>query len=196
MTNKRKTMGIRAAAARRSSSHRTLLVGLAVAAIAVTTVVVLATRSGTEGSTASSGLVRTGEVNEMGLPVVTTPGTASGVEIAGGVEVTGATWSMGQVPLQVAVRPSWTLVNTSDRPVVLGEPHPEIRAGCCPGPLVLGARELLPGESTTLTFELSMHPGMDGWHDFAVHVPVVSAGGQETLLGLAVTGDFRGVFEA
>jgi hypothetical protein len=187
---------MRAATARAaSSSRRTLLVGLAVAALAVATVVVLATRSGTEATTAAPGLVRTGEVNEMGLPVVTTPGTASGIEVAGGVEVTGATWRMGQVPLEVAVRPTWTLVNTSDRPVVLGEPHPEVRAGCCPGPLILGARELLPGESTTLTFELSMHPGMDGWHDIAVHVPVASAW-RGVLLDLVVTGDFRGALEA
>jgi hypothetical protein len=188
---------MRAATARRPSPHRTLVVGLAAAAIAVTSVVVVvATRPDTEGTTSSPGLVRTGEVNEMGLPVVTTPGSPSGRASAGGVEVTGATWRMGQVPLQVAVRPIWTLVNTSGRPVALGEPHPEVRAGCCPGPLVLGARELLPGESTTLTFELSMHPGMDGWHDIAVHVPVLSAGGRESILDLAVTGDFRGALAA
>lgn len=149
---------------------------------------------GSPGSEAAP-LERTGEVNAMGLPVVETPGRASGLASAGGVEVRGADWAMGEVPLEVAVRPSWTLVNTSERTVALGEPHPEIRAGCCPGPFAFGSRTLPPGGSTTMTFELSMHPGMDGWHDFVVHVPVVPEGGGEELLELAVSGDFRGTFE-
>jgi hypothetical protein len=44
---------------------------------------------------------------------------------------------------------------------------------------------------TTLTFELSMHPGMDGWHDIFVHVPVRSPNA-DRVLALRVTGDFRG----
>ncbi len=140
-------------------------------------------------------LTRTGAVNEMGMPVIETPGRASGVSSAAGVEVRGADWAMGQVPLEVAVLPSWTLVNASGRIVTLGEPHPEVRAGCCPGPFTFGTRVLGPGESTTMTFELSMHPGMNGWHDIAVHVPVRPEGGPEELLELVVTGDFRGTFQ-
>jgi hypothetical protein len=30
---------------------------------------------------------------------------------------------------------------------------------------------LKPGESTTLTMEFMMHEGMDGMHDFSVHLP-------------------------
>jgi hypothetical protein len=100
---------------------------------------------------------------------------------------------MGWVPLNVAVRPAWTLANTGASSVVLGEPHPEVRAGCCPGPFRFGRRELAPGQSTTLTFELAMHPGMDGWHDFAVHVPVITEAGED-VLSLVVTGDFRGTY--
>lgn len=122
----------------------------------------------------------------MGLPIFVTPGVSAGVAQAGSVRVDGAEWEMGQVPLDVAVRPSWTLVNTGHRAVTLGEPHAEVLAGCCPGDLVLGVKDLAPGERTTLTFELAMHEGMDGWHDMAVHVPV----GSETLT-LGVTGDFR-----
>ena len=122
----------------------------------------------------------------MGLPVFATPGTSEGIAEAGSVQVDGAQWRMGHVPLDVAVRPSWTLVNVGDRRVTLGEPHAEVRAGCCPGDLVIGARDLAPGERTTLTFELAMHEGMDGWHDMIIHVPV----GSETLT-LGVTGDFR-----
>src|SRR3546814_10899149 len=98
-----------------------------------------------------------------------TPGSGAGTAEAAGVVVEDARWQLGQVPLNVAVRPTWTLRNTGDRPVTLGEPHPEVREGCCPGPATLGTRTPAPGDATTLTFELSMHPGMDGPHDLGLH---------------------------
>ena len=133
---------------------------------------------------------RTREVNAMGMPVIETPGTTGGRTSVLGVEVVGANWDMGRVPLNVAVRPAWTLRNTSDRTVTVGEPKAEVREGCCPGPFALAARTLAPGDETTLTFELSMHPGMDGPHDLGVHVPLDN--GVETAhLVLGVAGDFR-----
>lgn len=134
---------------------------------------------------------RTGEVNAMGMPVIDTPGSGSGTTNAAGVAVTNAEWALGRVPLNVAVRPTWTLRNTSDQPVTLGEPHPEVRAGCCPGPALLGTRTLAPGASTDVTFELSMHPGMDGPHDLALHIPVDNGTGNAEVLTVEVTGDFR-----
>jgi len=117
-------------------------------------------------------------------------GQATGTATAAGVVVDGADIALGQVPLDVTVEPSWTLLNTSDRPVVLGQPHAEVLAGCCPGPLELGTTTLAPGELTGLVFPLQMHPGMDGPHDFTVHVPV-STGTRTEVLTLAVSGDFR-----
>jgi hypothetical protein len=163
--------------------------------VAAVVVAIFAASSGDDAADRSQAVVRTNQVNEMGMPVVLTPGTAEGNVSAGGVQVSGAYWRMGTVPLLVAVRPTWTLVNSSDTAVSLGRPHPEVRSGCCPGPLTLGSRVLAPNESTTLTFELSMHPGMDGWHDIAVHVPVSNAEGED-LLTLGVTGDFRGSAES
>lgn len=141
--------------------------------------------------TAASPPPTTGETNAMGMPVIATPGAASGRAEAGGVVVTESDWNLGRVPLDVAVRPTWTLRNTGTATVTLGEPKAEIRTGCCPGPLELGHRSLAPGQSTTLTFELSMHAGMDGPHDLVVHVPVSPEGSPATHLSLGVVGDFR-----
>jgi hypothetical protein len=144
---------------------------------------------GQDGGTVA-GLKATGEVSGMGVPVYEVPGAATGSASAGGVTVEGANWAMGQVPLDIAVRPYWTLTNTGAEAVTLGEPQAEVRAGCCPGPFAMDAKELAPGDSTRLTFELAMHEGMDGWHDMGVYVPV-QGGGDDQVLALAVTGDFR-----
>jgi hypothetical protein len=145
--------------------------------------------TGTDAGTIA-GLKATGETSGMGVPVVEVPGGATGSASAAGVTVEGADWAMGQVPLDIAVRPYWTLTNTGTKPVTLGEPQAEVREGCCPGPFAMDRTELAPGESTTLTFELGMSEGMDGWHDMGVYVPVEGAGGAE-VLALSVTGDFR-----
>lgn len=131
----------------------------------------------------------TGEVNAMGMPVLETPGVGSKPTSSGSVEVAYGLWQLGTVPLDTAVRPQWQLTNTGDQPVVIGDPRPEVREGCCPGPITISTRTIPPGGVATLAFELSMHPGMDGWHDIAIHVPLTS-GTAEDVLTLEVTGDF------
>ena len=189
------------AARERRARHR-IVAGAAVATAAAIALALAVGSGGTDpdlgAGTAGNGAAAaggpgealTGEVNAMGMPVLATPGSTRGRAAAGGVEVTGASWDLGRVPLNVAVRPTWTLRNTGTAPVTLGEPRAEVRTGCCPGPLALGATSLAPGASTTLTFELSRHPGMDGPHDLGVHVPVTTAGATEHLT-LGVVGDFR-----
>jgi hypothetical protein len=173
-------------------SRPTLAIGLVlVGVVGIAAFVTMSALGGKPDRERAASFVTTGAVNEMGMPVIETPGAPSGIARAGGAEVEGATWQMGNVPLEVAVRPSWTIVNTTTQPLLLGEPHPEVREGCCPGPFNLGSHRLAPGASTTLTFELSMHPGMDGWHDIFVHVPVRTPNA-ERVLALRVTGDFRG----
>jgi hypothetical protein len=173
-----------------ATGRRPLLVTGAVG-LALAAGVTAAALTGAGSSDRAGGLDRTGEVNSMGMPVVETPGAGTGTSEAAGVVVEDATWALGQVPLNVAVRPTWTLRNTSGQTVTLGEPHPEVREGCCPGPATLGSHSLEPGASTTLTFELSMHPGMDGPHDLGLHVPVDDGTGGDQFLTLDVTGDFR-----
>lgn len=141
------------------------------------------------GGATTSGLQPTGEMNQMGFPVLTTPGSASGTVTAAGVQVDGANWALGHVPLAVAVRPMWVIRNTTNGTITLGEPQAEVRKGCCPGPFDLSTTTLAPGGEATLTFELSMHEGMDGYHDMGVHIPVSGPDGNATLT-LGVTGDF------
>lgn len=169
-----------------------VVTGAAVLVAAVALAVAL-TRSSSP-PTASGGTVAalqpTGERNAMGMPVLATPGRADGTASAGAVTVTGANWALGDVPLNVAVRPQWILTNTGSAPVTFGDPHAQVIKGCCPGAFALSTKTLQPGSSGTLSFELSMHPGMDGPHDIAVHVPVTDSAGQSTL-ALDVTGNFH-----
>lgn len=127
------------------------------------------------------------ETGPMGGLVYEADLAAVGIAEAGGLVVEGAHIAMGQVPNDFTVIPEWTITNTSDQPITLGEPHASVLEGCCPGPLELGATTLAPGEATQLTFPLQMHSGMDGPHDFAIHVPIA---GTDDYLTLGVTGVF------
>lgn len=152
--------------------------------------VLFAVAASNTGSTGTTELAETGAYSTMGVPVVELPGSASGTATAGAVVVTGADWALGTVPLDVAVRPYWLLRNTGNEPVTIGQPRALVNEGCCPGPFGIDTTTIEPGEEAVLTFELAMHPGMDGWHDMDVHVPVTTSSGQEALT-LNVTGDFR-----
>lgn len=134
-----------------------------------------------------------GAVGPMRGPIIDRVFPSSGRVTAGGVTVDGADVQLGWVPLNVTAAPTWTLTNTSAHRVLLGEPHPEVVTGCCPGPLILSATDLAPGASATLTFALQMHAGMDGAHDLRVHVPVEPSGSAQTaVVTLSVAGDFSG----
>jgi hypothetical protein len=114
---------------------------------------------------------------------------SSGSESILGVSSDVSLIELGHVPLNQTVEPTWTLTNTSDQAVELGAAHAEVVEGCCPGPLQFGSTSLKPGEQTQLVFPLQMHEGMDGPHEFNVHVPIAS-GSNEELMTLTVSGDF------
>ncbi len=51
------------------------------------------------------------------------------------------------------------------------KPYVEVLEGCCPPQLTVGLMTLKPGESTYVQSpDFMMHEGMDGKHDFAVHL--------------------------
>lgn len=144
------------------------------------------------GTPAASGYVRTGETNAMNMPVIETPGTSTGTATAAAITASPASWALGEVPLNMAVRPTWTIANTGSDVVAIGEPHAQINRGCCPGAFTFaGPTSLQPGGETSFNFELSMHPGMDGPHDITVHVPLTHADGTTDTLQLAVLGNFH-----
>ena len=99
------------------------------------------------------------------------------------------TIALGHVPLNQTVTPTWKLTNNGEGTVALGEPHAEVVEGCCPGPLQIGNASLGAGEATELTFPLQMHAGMDGPHEFSIHIPV-ERDGEKELLELTTTGHF------
>jgi hypothetical protein len=175
----------------RGQRRNTLLA--AVAAVAIIALAGFAiTRTASGSSTTTNDAAVTGETNSMGMSVIATPGTAIGTATAKGITAEPATWALGQVPLDVAVRPNWTFTNTGNDTITLGEPHVQINQGCCPGALTYqGSSTLTPGATNALTFELSMHPGMDGAHDMTLHVPVTHADGTTDTLAVNVTGNFH-----
>ncbi len=51
------------------------------------------------------------------------------------------------------------------------KPYVQVVEGCCPPDLTAGSMTLKPGESTMVTSSVfMMHPGMDGKHNYAVHL--------------------------
>lgn len=67
---------------------------------------------------------------------------------------------------------SFKVTNVGDQALRFSEqPYIEVVEGCCPPLPALGSMVLQPGESTDLSMEFVMHEGMDGMHDFRVHLP-------------------------
>ncbi|MDP2993939.1 MAG: hypothetical protein Q8N46_02330 [Anaerolineales bacterium] len=51
------------------------------------------------------------------------------------------------------------------------KPYIQVLEGCCPPELTIGTMALEPGKSTTITStQFMMHPGIDGKHNYAVHL--------------------------
>jgi hypothetical protein len=67
---------------------------------------------------------------------------------------------------------SFTVTNTGTGMLNFSEkPYIQVLEGCCPPDLSIGKMSLRPGETTRITSAVFyMHPGMDGKHNFAVHL--------------------------
>ena len=127
---------------RRASTRRRWTIAAVATAAAVVGVGALVAGQSSEPSQAVP--TPTSEINEMGMPIIQTPGTGLGPTVSGSVDVDYGIWQLGSVPLNTAVRPQWQLRNTGEEPVVIGEPRPEVREGCCPGPIELSTQTIPP----------------------------------------------------
>ncbi len=102
-------------------------------------------------------------------------GTASGADVPGGKPAASVDQKLidyGHLKDFTVKTISIKLTNTGNSTLRFTEnPYIEVVQGCCPPDLTAGKMALKPGQSTTITStDFMMHPGMDGKHDFAVHI--------------------------
>jgi hypothetical protein len=94
-------------------------------------------------------------------------------EVSGGpsAAIDQTEFDYGDVINNSFVETTFHVTNVGDEDlVILGEPIVEVVEGCCPPQTTLSQRVLAPGEQATVNMRFSMHEGMDGLHEFRVHV--------------------------
>jgi hypothetical protein len=78
----------------------------------------------------------------------------------------------GDVPVNKPVQAVFKVRNIGDQTlhVLDKEPLLTVVEGCCPPRTVLSSTVIQPGGEATLSVQFTMHPGMDGPHDFRVYL--------------------------
>lgn len=110
--------------------------------------------------------------------VILTPKPVYVPEFTGGAKVVvdKSLIDFGDVKYEQPVLAEFTVKNVGDEPLnILDEPYLEVKVGCCPSLVKVGAKTLYPGEETTVSTTFTMHEGMGGAHDFRVHLTTDAA---------------------
>ena len=77
----------------------------------------------------------------------------------------------GDVVVNRFVETEFIVQNVGDEILhILDTPYIEVVEGCCPSQMTVNDRALSPGEIATIRTRFTMHPGMDGPHNFRVHI--------------------------
>jgi hypothetical protein len=77
----------------------------------------------------------------------------------------------GDVVNGTVIQTTFRIKNVGDKELtVLRAPQVQVVEGCCPPQTSMDKSVLLPGAEATVTMTFSMHDGMDGQHEFRVHV--------------------------
>lgn len=78
----------------------------------------------------------------------------------------------GDVPVSQPVRAVFHVRNVGDQTlrVLDNEPLLTVVEGCCPPRARLSTTTIQPGDEAVLSVQFTMNPGMDGPHDFRIHL--------------------------
>jgi hypothetical protein len=77
----------------------------------------------------------------------------------------------GNVRNESTVTTSFKVKNVGDQTLLIfGQPQVEVVEGCCPPYTQVSSNRLAPGQEATISMSYTMHAGMDGPHEFSVHV--------------------------
>jgi hypothetical protein len=99
------------------------------------------------------------------------------------VQVTNPVVDHGELRVNEMVTTAFEIQNVGDENLYFtGEPYVEVIEGCCPPDVLVTQQVLAPGEKAEVKMTYTMHEGMDGPHEFRIHVNTNDPTEPETLL--------------
>lgn len=105
------------------------------------------------------------------------------VEGAPSIEVKQSVIDHGTIEVNRQITSAFEVRNVGDEYLYFtDQPYVEVIEGCCPPQVQVSKESLKPGETGVVQMTYTMHEGMDGPHEFRVHVSTNDPAQPETLL--------------